>query len=62
FIDTKMTKSLPEKIKEEFLKRVANKRIGKPEDIANVTAFLVSPLASYITGATIIIDGGLSLG
>jgi 3-oxoacyl-[acyl-carrier protein] reductase len=62
FIETEMTKSLSEKIKEEFLKRVANKRIGKPEDVANLVVFLVSPLASYITGSTFVVDGGLSLG
>jgi 3-oxoacyl-[acyl-carrier protein] reductase len=62
FIDTEMSKSLPEKVKEEFLKRVVSRRVGKPEDIANIVAFLVSPLASYVTGATIIVDGGLSLG
>jgi len=62
FIETDMTKKLPERVKEQFLKRALRKRAGKPEDVANIVAFLVSPLASYITGDTIIIDGGLSLG
>lgn len=62
FIETDMTKGLVNKVKEQFLKKVLLKRSGKAEDIANTVAFLVSPLASYITGQTIIIDGGLSLG
>jgi len=62
FIETDMTKKLSQKVKEEFLKKVLKKAPGEPQDIANVTAFLASPLASYITGATIIVDGGLSLG
>ena len=61
FIETDMTKGLIGKVKEQFLKKVLLKRSGKPEDIANAVAFLVSPLASYITGETIIVDGGLSL-
>ncbi len=62
FIETDMTKKLSEKMKEQFLQKVLKKVPGKPEDIANVVAFLASPLASYITGITIIVDGGLSLG
>jgi 3-oxoacyl-[acyl-carrier protein] reductase len=62
FIDTDMTKKLSQKVKDEFLKKVLKKAPGKPEDIANVVAFLSSSLASYITGTTIIVDGGLSLG
>ena len=62
FIETDMTKKLSQKVKEEFLKKVLKKAPGEPQDIANVAAFLASPLASYITGATIVVDGGLSLG
>ena len=62
FIETDMTKKLSQKVKEEFLKKVLKKAPGEPQDIANVAAFLASPLASYITGTTIIVDGGLSLG
>ncbi len=62
FIETDMTKKLPDRIRGEFLKRVLRRRIGTPEDVANVVAFLVSPLASYITGDVIVVDGGLSLG
>ncbi len=62
FIETDMTKKLSQKVKEGFLKKVLKKAPGEPQDIANVAAFLASPLASYITGATIIVDGGLSLG
>ncbi len=62
FIETDMTKKLSGRVKEQFLKKVLKKAPGKPEDVANAVVFLVSPLASYITGATIIVDGGLSLG
>ncbi len=62
FIDTDMTKKLSEKVKEQFLQKVLKRVPGKPEDVANVVAFLASPLASYITGTTILVDGGLSLG
>ncbi len=62
FIETDMTKKLSEKVKEQFLQKVLKRIPGKPEDVANVVAFLASPLASYITGVTILVDGGLSLG
>jgi len=60
FIQTEMTKELNEADKEEFLKSIALKSFGKPEDVANLVSFLVSDKASYITGETINIDGGLN--
>ncbi|MGC9100484.1 MAG: 3-oxoacyl-[acyl-carrier-protein] reductase [Caldisericum sp.] len=61
YIETEMTEKLPQNVKETYLNKVVLKRAGKPEDIANVVVFLASPLASYITGSVIIVDGGLSL-
>jgi len=59
FIITEMTEKLPDKVKEEYLAQIPLKRGGTPEDIANVVAFLVSPAASYITGITINVSGGM---
>ncbi|MGC9171944.1 3-oxoacyl-[acyl-carrier-protein] reductase [Caldisericum sp.] len=61
YIETEMTERLPQNVKETYLNKIVLKRAGKPEDIANVVVFLASPLASYITGSVIIVDGGLSL-
>jgi len=59
YIETDMTKDLPEKAKELFLNVIPLKRPGSPEDVSNVVAFLVSNEASYITGQVIHIDGGM---
>ena len=59
FIDTDMTAALPELVKDEMLKRIPMKRLGKAEDIANVVAFLASDCANYITGETIHVNGGM---
>lgn len=56
FIETDMTKDLPE---EELKKMVPMNRFGKPEEVAELTAFLISDAASYITGEVISINGGL---
>jgi len=62
FIDSVLTQQVPADIKEKFIQRVPLKRMGQPEEIANLIAFLVSDQASYITGQCIQIDGGLSVG
>ena len=59
FVQTDMTSSLPEKVKEEFIKSIPLMRIGKPEDIAKGVAFLASEYSDYITGQVINIDGGM---
>jgi len=59
FIDTDMTKELPEAIREELLKRIPLGRLGNVEDIAAAVAFLASPSASYISGETIHVNGAM---
>ena len=59
FIKTDMTKDLNKD--EEFLKSIPLKRLGNPEDVANLAAFLASDLSGYITGEVIRIDGGLAM-
>ncbi len=62
-VDTKMTKvttSNPKRL-EGALSRIPLRRLGTPEDMAGAALFLASPLASYIVGQTIIVDGGLIL-
>lgn len=59
FIESEMTKKLPEAVRQDFMNATALKRFGKPEDIAAAVAFLVSDDASYITGQVIAVNGGL---
>lgn len=59
FIETDMTAALPDLVKEEMLKRIPMKRMGKVEDIAATVAFLASDSANYITGETIHVNGGM---
>lgn len=59
FIQTDMTAALPEKVLEDFMKVIPAKRPGKPEDVANVVAFLCSSDADYVTGQVLNIDGGM---
>lgn len=61
YIDTDMTDALSDKIKEEIANSIPMKRRGKPEDIANVVAFLCSDYASYVTGEVIRVDGGMAM-
>ncbi|MFO7815095.1 MAG: 3-oxoacyl-[acyl-carrier-protein] reductase [Halanaerobiales bacterium] len=59
YIDTEMTEELPSQVKEDMLDNIPLNRFGEVEDVANVILFLVSPLASYVNGQTINIDGGM---
>lgn len=61
-IFTPMLEKVPDKTREEFVKRIPAGRFGKPEDIANAHHFLCSEAASYITGQVIPVDGGMSIG
>ena len=61
FIETDMIDALPPEKKEEYLAEIPLHRFGKAEDVAAVVAMLCSDGAAYITGQTIVLDGGLSL-
>ncbi len=58
-IETDMTKNLNEEVRKNLLSSIPLKRFGKPEEVANLAVFLASEEASYLTGSTIYIDGGL---
>ena len=60
-IETDMTSHLSETVKKSYMDRIPLKKLGKPKDIANMILFLCSDEASYITGQTFYIDGGMSL-
>ena len=59
FIDTDMTRSLPDDYKNQLLSKIPLARLGSPKDIANAVTFLASDNASYITGETLHINGGM---
>jgi len=59
FIDTDMTRALPDDAKEGMLGQIALGRLGVPEDIARAVSFLAGPSASYITGETLHVNGGM---
>jgi 3-oxoacyl-[acyl-carrier protein] reductase len=60
FITTDMTNVLPEKIKAEVKERVPVRRLGAPEDIADLVCYLAGPAAGYLTGQVIAVDGGMT--
>ena len=59
FVDTDMTRALPDAQRAKLLEKIPLGRLGTPEDIAHAVAFLASPQAAYITGATLHVNGGM---
>lgn len=62
FIDTDMTRALPEEHRNALLSHIPLNRLGHPEEIAAAVVFLASPGAAYITGETLHINGGMYMG
>lgn len=60
FIETEMTRDLPEKVREDYADRVPMKRMGQPDSIADAVHFLLDDVSSYITGIVLPVDGGLT--
>lgn len=58
FIQTDMTQGLSEEVKNKWINEIPLKRVGTPEDIANVAVFLASDMSAYVTGQALSVDGG----
>ena len=61
FIETDMTAKIPDKIREDMVNQIPLGRMGQPQDIADLVAFLASDRANYITGQVIQVDGGMAI-
>ena len=59
FVETDMTSGLTEQVRADILKQIPLGSFGQPEDIANAALFLASPLARYVTGQVLTVDGGM---
>ncbi|VVM07785.1 3-oxoacyl-[acyl-carrier-protein] reductase [Methylacidimicrobium tartarophylax] len=59
FIETDMTKNLPEKVRAKLLEEIPLRRFGQAEEVAGLVGFLCGPESNYITGQVFIVDGGL---
>lgn len=59
FIETDMTSSLSDKVKENLLNKIPMQKLGLPKDIANAAVFLSCSMSDYVTGQVIVVDGGM---
>ena len=59
FIETDMTNKLNEKLRDQVMQQIPQKRFGSPDDVSHVVTFLASEEASYITGQVVNVDGGM---
>jgi 3-oxoacyl-[acyl-carrier protein] reductase len=62
FIDVGMSKGMPEEVTQNFIKQIPLGRLGEAHEIVNAALFLASPMASYITGQVLNVNGGFYLG
>ncbi|MCK5339404.1 MAG: SDR family oxidoreductase, partial [Bacteroidales bacterium] len=60
FIETEMTASLNDDVREDWIKEIPLRRGGTPEDVADVCVFLASDLSAYVTGQVISVCGGMN--
>jgi 3-oxoacyl-[acyl-carrier protein] reductase len=61
YIDTDMTRSLPEAVRQAFLTQVSMARPGQPQEVARVVSFLASDMSSYVSGTVLRVDGCMSI-
>jgi 3-oxoacyl-[acyl-carrier protein] reductase len=61
YVETELTASLPEQVKDQIRGQVPAGRFGEPEEVAEVVAFLVGEAAGYVSGQTIAVDGGMTM-
>src|SRR3712207_5330000 len=61
YVETELTGSLPENVKEQIREQVPAGRFGEPEEVAEVVAFLAAEEAGYVTGQTVAVDGGMTM-
>jgi 3-oxoacyl-[acyl-carrier protein] reductase len=61
YVETELTGSLPENVKDQIRGQVPMGRFGEPEEVAEVVAFLAGETAGYVTGQTIAVDGGMTM-
>lgn len=61
FIDTPMAQAVPEHVKDAIVKRIPLRRFGRPDEVADLVSFLLSPRSGYITGESVAISGMISL-
>jgi 3-oxoacyl-[acyl-carrier protein] reductase len=61
YIDTDMTRALPEAAKQAFLTQISLNRPGKPEEVAKVVTFLASDMSAYVSGDVLRVDGCMSI-
>jgi 3-oxoacyl-[acyl-carrier protein] reductase len=62
FIDVGMSKGMPDEVTQNFIKQIPLGRLGEVSEIVNAILFLASPMASYITGHVLNVNGGYYMG